>query len=211
MAQAAEQIRAPGRPKSEKKRREILRAAVDLFTEKGYDGTSVDDIASRARVSKQTVYSHFGNKETLFALAVETKCRQSGLDPELIDLDAPPAAMLLELGRRFVTLLTSPEAVRVHCVCTTNAETHPELGQLFFEHGPVQTVEVVAGYLEEQHRRKRLVVANHREAAWQFLCMLKGEAQMRAQFNLKRQSKAEQDRYIRSCVEMFLRAYAPRT
>ncbi len=211
MAQAAEKVRTPGRPKSVRKRREILRAAVELFTEKGYEGTSVDDIAQAAGVSKQTVYSHFGNKETLFALAVETKCKQSGIDPDLIDTQAPPETMLLELGRRFVGLLTSPEAVRVHCVCTTSAETYPELGRLFFEHGPLQTVEVVAGYLADQHRRKKLYVPEPGHAAWQFLCMLKGEAQMRAQFNLRRQSQEDLDAYIKSCVAMFLRAYAPRT
>lgn len=210
MAIAAEQARAPGRPKSEKKRREILRAAVDLFTENGYEGTSVDDIARRAEVSKQTVYSHFGNKETLFAIAVETKCRQSGIDPDLIDPEAPPESMLMELGRRFVSLLTSPEAVRVNCVCTSSAETHPELGRLFFEHGPLQTVEVVAGYLADQHRRKRLSVEDPKKAAWQFLCMLKGEAQMRAQFNLRPQPRKQRDSYIESCVRMFLRAYARR-
>lgn len=210
MAEAAEQIRTPGRPKSVRKRREILKAAVELFTNKGYEGTSVDDIAEAAGVSKQTVYSHFGNKETLFAIAVETKCKQSGIDPDLIDTDAPPEDMLLELGRRFVGLLTSPEAVRVHCVCTSNADTYPELGRLFFEHGPLQTVQVVAGYLADQHRRNRLAVPDPRHAAWQFLCMLKGEAQMRAQFNLKRQPPEELDAYVKSCVAMFLRAYSPR-
>ena len=172
MVRTAEHIRAPGRPKSEEKRREILRAAVELFTEKGYEGTSVDDIAQAAKVSKQTVYSHFGSKEALFGRAVSTKCRQSGIDPDLIDPDAAPGAMLLEISRRFVGLITSPEAVRVHCVCTTSAESYPELGRLFFEHGPLQTMEVVADYLTAQHKRKRLKVARPREAAWQLLGML---------------------------------------
>ena len=210
MPQTALQTRAPGRPKSVRKRREILRAAVELFTLKGYDGTSVDDIAEAASVSKQTVYSHFGNKETLFALAVETKCKQSGIDPDLIDPDAPPGEVLLEMGRRFVGLITSREAVRVHCVCTASAETHPELGRIFFEHGPEQTVDVVSDYLARENRRGRLQVDNPRDAAWQFFGMLKCEAQMRAQFNLEPQSPEEIDAYIQSCVAMFLRAYAPR-
>lgn len=204
-----EEVRAPGRPKSEEKRREILRAAVDLFTEKGYDGTSVDDIARAAGVSKQTVYSHFGSKEALFARAVSTKCRQSGIDPDLIDHEARPGDMLFELGVRFISLITSPEAVRVNCVCTSSAETHPELGRLFFEHGPVQTVEVIAEYLENQQRRGRLHIPDAMQAAWQFLGMLKCEAQMRAQFNMRLQSKSEIERHIRACVDMFLRAYAP--
>ncbi len=59
-----------GRPRSEEKRRQIMSAAMELFTSNGFEGTSVDDIAAAARVSKQTVYSHFGCKETLLGLAV---------------------------------------------------------------------------------------------------------------------------------------------
>lgn len=211
MAPAVTEVRTPGRPKSEEKRREIMRAAVELFTENGYEGTSVDDIARVAGVSKQTVYSHFGNKESLFAKAVSVKCRQSGIDPDLIDPETPPRPMLLEIARRFMALVTSPEAVRVNCVCTASAETYPNLGRLFFEHGPVQAVDVVSDYLSEQHQRRRLYVKNPKEAAWQFFGMLKCEAQMRAQFNLEPQTKSEIESYIESCVEMFLRAYAPRT
>ena len=45
-------------------------------------------------------------------------------------------------------------------------------------------------------------------AAWQFFCMLKGEAHMRAQFGLEPLDAAEEDAYIDHCVRMFLRAYA---
>lgn len=187
-----------------------MRAAIILFTEKGYEGTSVDDIAQRAGVSKQTVYSHYSNKETLFALAVEAKCRESGVGPDEIDPNIPPRTLLLDMGRRLMRLLTSPEAVRVHCVCTASADTYPELGRLFFEHGPLQTVKVFAEYLQAQNERNRLEIEDSNRAAWQFISMLKGEAQMRAHFNLKRQSEEELDAYIKSCVEVFLRAYAPR-
>lgn len=100
--------------------------------------------------------------------------------------------------------------LRVNAICTVNAETHPELGRLFFEHGPEQTVGVVADYLEVQDEKQRLSVANPRQAAWQFLCMIKAESQLRAQYNLKRQPEAELEAYIQSCIDMFLRAYAAR-
>ena len=186
-----------------------MAAAVELFARNGYEGTSVDDIASAAGVSKQTVYSHFGSKENLFGLAVSAKCKTSGIDPEAIDFDAPPEAMLPELARRFVQLVTSPEAIRVHNVCTGSAETHPELGRLFFRHGPLETVDVVAGYLEAQARAGRLRIQNPRNAAWQLLGMLKAESHMRLQFNLEPVPAEEVQDYVDNCVAMFLRAYAP--
>jgi AcrR family transcriptional regulator len=53
------------------RRREILEAAIQAFTEKGYDKTSVDDIARAADVSKGTLYWYFENKQMLFAALVQ--------------------------------------------------------------------------------------------------------------------------------------------
>ena len=52
--------------RSARKRRAIVEAATTLFLENGYRGTSMDQIAAVARVSKQTVYKHFSDKEALF-------------------------------------------------------------------------------------------------------------------------------------------------
>lgn len=180
-----------------------------LFPEKGFESTSVDDIATAAGVSKQTVYSHFGSKENLFALAVSTKCKESGIDPGAVDPDVPPEQMLPEIARRFLQLINSPEAIRVHCVCTASADSHPELGGLFFRHGPLEAVDVVEAYLAAQDRAGRLRIENPRHAAWQLLCMLKAESNMRLQFNLEPLPKRDLDRYASDCVRMFLRAYAP--
>lgn len=133
-----------GRPRSGEKRRQIMSAAMELFTSNGFEGTSVDEL----------------------------------------DLAEPPEQMLPEIASRFLQLITSPEATRVHAVCTGSADTHPELGQIYFEHGPLQTVEAVATYLEAQDKAQNLRVENPRHAAWQFLCMLKAEEQLRTQFNI---------------------------
>ena len=53
----------------ERKRDAIGRAALTLFASDGYERTSVDAIAAEAGVSKRTVYSHYGDKESLFLSA----------------------------------------------------------------------------------------------------------------------------------------------
>lgn len=50
-----------------RRRQNILDAAVDLFQERGYLGTTVDDIAERAGVTKRTVYHHMGSKEHILS------------------------------------------------------------------------------------------------------------------------------------------------
>src|SRR5580704_9434914 len=52
--------------RSDRKRRVILEAATARFLRSGYAGTSMDEIAADAAVSKQTVYKHFDDKERLF-------------------------------------------------------------------------------------------------------------------------------------------------
>ncbi len=47
-----------------------------VFAEKGYDATSVEEVAARAKVSKPVVYEHFGGKEGLYAVIVDREIRQ---------------------------------------------------------------------------------------------------------------------------------------
>ncbi|WP_260195903.1 TetR/AcrR family transcriptional regulator, partial [Actinophytocola gossypii] len=52
--------------RSARKRQAILDSARSVFLQKGYAGTSMDEVAAQATVSKQTVYKHFADKRRLF-------------------------------------------------------------------------------------------------------------------------------------------------
>jgi len=53
------------------RRAQLLDVGRALFAERGYDGTSVEEVALRAGVSKPVVYEHFGGKEGLYAVVVD--------------------------------------------------------------------------------------------------------------------------------------------
>ena len=53
------------------RREQLLEVGRSLFAEKGFDATSVEEIAARAQVSKPVVYEHFGGKEGLYAVIVD--------------------------------------------------------------------------------------------------------------------------------------------
>ena len=53
------------------RRAQLLEVSRQLFAEKGFDGTSVEEIAARAEVSKPVVYEHFGGKEGIYAVVVD--------------------------------------------------------------------------------------------------------------------------------------------
>jgi len=199
------------RSKSQIKRQQILAAATELFTEQGYAATSMDLIANYGEVSKQTVYSHFGSKDELFAAAIEQKCDSYHmLDFDLDDITDPKQA-LLTLAQRFLTMLTSKEACAVHKICAYEAISHPTLSELFYQAGPEKITTEVAELMALLNERKILSIVNSHFAALQFLNMMKGEAWMRVEFNTKHQvSKNEIDAYLLSSVELFMRGYAVR-
>ncbi|MFE7615917.1 TetR family transcriptional regulator [Streptomyces sp. NPDC057496] len=58
------------------RREQLLDIGRTLFADKGFEGTSVEEIASRAGVSKPVVYEHFGGKEGLYAVVVDREMRR---------------------------------------------------------------------------------------------------------------------------------------
>jgi len=198
-----------GRPRSEEKRQRILQSAISLFLDKGFDGTSMDEIAVLAEVSKQTVYSHFKNKAELFVAAIEGKCEFHELSLDFFDDSIPCRDMLMEIAKRFTTMLLTEDAVRLHRTCIAEAEQHNTVCQLFFDAGPSQLIEGMANYLQRQADKGQMAIGNSRHAACQFLFMVKGEAHMKACLNISTPKDYEEaDSYMRDCVEMFLNAYS---
>ena len=60
---------------SAERREQLITIARGLFAQKGYEATSVEEIAARAEVSKPVVYEHFGGKEGLYAVVVDREVR----------------------------------------------------------------------------------------------------------------------------------------
>ncbi len=100
----------------EQRRDQLVDVARGLFAEKGFEGTSVEEIAWRAEVSKPVVYEHFGGKEGLYAVVVDREVRH--LDQVIRTALTTPnasARQLIELGT--LALLEyideSPEGFRI--------------------------------------------------------------------------------------------------
>ncbi len=201
----------PGRPKDLEKRAAILDAAKDLFTTKGYEGTSMDAIAAAAGVSKLTVYSHFRDKDTLFTEAVRCKCEEQ-LPDELFnaDMKGPLRQQLLTIANAFFALISSEEALAIHRTIVANAQQSPKLGKLFWDAGPARAQDVFASFLDQETAAQQLDIPDSRRAAVQFFCLLKGELHGRLECSCARPTRGEIDEHLNATVDFFLRAYAPR-
>ncbi|AYY15662.1 TetR/AcrR family transcriptional regulator [Actinobacteria bacterium YIM 96077] len=61
---------------AKQRREQLIDIGRTLFAERGFDGTSIEEIAARARVSKPVVYEHFGGKEGIYAVVVDREMEQ---------------------------------------------------------------------------------------------------------------------------------------
>ncbi|MBW8186482.1 TetR/AcrR family transcriptional regulator [Shewanella nanhaiensis] len=194
--------------RSEQKRVQILEAAIDLFCGQGFPNTSMDEVAKKAGVSKQTVYSHFGCKDDLFVASIESKCVVHKLTEELFADPHHPEKALASFGAYFSEMIVSPEAIKVFTACVAQAETHPEISELFFNAGPEHLLNLMADYLTLVEQAGVYQFGNTRSCSVRLCLMMFGEMRMKLELGLGVEDLVEgREVYIQECVDMFLRAY----
>jgi len=200
---------APGRPKDPGKGAAILETAKRLFLALGYEGVSMDQIAAEAGVSKLTVYSHYGDKETLFAAAAKAYCDQQ-LPGSLFEPrpDLPLRERLLQIGRVFFAMVASPEAVAAHRMLSTPQMAETAVPRMFWDAGPQRVQDAFAELLRARMAAGQLAIDDVPRAASQFFAVLKGEPHMKLVLGCSPLSEAEAEAHVRASVDMFLRAYA---
>jgi TetR/AcrR family transcriptional repressor of mexJK operon len=202
---------APGRPKDLGKGAAILDAAKRLFIAQGFDGTSMDQIAAEGGVSKLTVYSHFGDKETLFAAAAKAYCDQQ-LPTSLFEArpEIPLRARLLQIAHAFFAMISSPEAVAGPRMLCTPQMAESALPQMFWEAGPKRVQDAFAELLRWRVGNGELEIDDVPRAASQFFSLLKGEPHAQLVFGCGTCCNSETEAHLAATVDLFLRAYAPR-
>lgn len=202
----------PGRPKDPGKRAAILDAAKRMFVSHGFERVSMDQIAAEAGVSKLTVYSHFGDKDRLFAEAVRAHCEQ-GMPTSLFvgEPGAPLRERLTAIGAAFFSMVMTPEAIAGHRVLCSPQVATSAMPAMFWEAGPQRVQQAFADLLQRRVASGELEIDDCALAASQFFTLLKGEPHAQAVFGYCCSGKAHNPgQHVASTVELFLRAYAAR-
>ena len=207
---SARSVRPPrGRPKDPDKRAAIMGAAKQLFSRHGLDGVSMDAVAAKAGVSKLTVYSHFQGKDALFQTAVAEKC-QEHQPPDFFDAHSPLPLRerLRAIGRGFVALVMSPEALNLYRMMAAHAGGGSKLGRLFFEAGPEKNLDRFSALLRHAHAARELKVPDARRAAGHFFMLLQGVPYMRVVVGESKSIPSKElAAHVDDVVDVFLRAY----
>jgi TetR/AcrR family transcriptional regulator, mexJK operon transcriptional repressor len=199
--------------RSARKRRAIVQAATTVFLRNGYLGTSMDEIAALAAVSKQTVYKHFADKQSLFAEIVIGMVNEISdrVYDEVVSLQdsGDIEADLRELARRQLASVMQPRLLQLRRVVISEAGRFPELGRTFYERGPGRTIAALAATFERLAGRGVLHLADPLLAAEHFNWLIMSIPLNRAMLcgDGELPAPADLDRYADAGVRVFLTAY----
>jgi AcrR family transcriptional regulator len=193
----------------EGKREAILEAARKVFMEVGFGDASMDNIANVAKVSKQTVYNHFGSKEELFEAMIRYWVDQKLVVFNETAKQGKPEDTLRTIAHQFLDHDNAEQRVSMYRILMGESPRFPELGDIFYKAGPAVVRRFLADYLADQHKRGILRVENPVLASEQFFGMLNG-CQFKAQLGIEPlPNKQAVDAYIDHAVMLMMRACSP--
>lgn len=203
-----------GGGRSARKRRAIVDAATALFLAHGYAGTSMDQVAARAAVSKQTVYKNFTDKDRLFADVVLGTTRTAaafadGIGPVLLEADDVEQA-LGELARSYLRTVMQPRVLQLRRLLISEAGRFPDLARAYYEQGPERVLAALATAFGQLTDRGGLAVDDPELAADHFAWLVLGLPLDRAMFYEDDVSAVELQRLADAAVRVFLASYGPR-
>jgi len=174
-------------PRVVRSRAAVVDAARTLFMRHGYAGTTMEDIAALAGLTKRTVYNNYGDKDALFTQIVADVLTYAesfarGLHEEFTVgvTGANLRATLDDLARRLALGIIRPEVIALRRLLIGEARSFPALAAEYFDRAPGQVLEALAIGFEHLARRRLLRVADARRAAAQFAYLVAGEPLDRA-------------------------------
>ena len=125
----------PRKRRPEERPREILEAALDLFSQNGFAATRLEDVAKRAGLSKAAIYLYFEDKSALLKGIIEAFVTSNIAQVQAVAAShqGPTAPLLREilllLGNRIQTTRL-PDLLKI---VISEARAHPEVGRLYIE------------------------------------------------------------------------------
>jgi TetR/AcrR family transcriptional repressor of mexJK operon len=192
----------------------MMTAATRLFLQKGFSGTSMDDIAAQASVSKQTVYKHFADKDQLFREIVLQMTERA--ETFVHDIESRPWSGDLEadlrgLARDQLAAVLQPELLQFRRLVIGEADRFPDLAAIYYERGPGRVLATLAALFSDLAEHGQLRIDDADVAANHYAWLVLGAQLDRSMFyGLATTSDDDLRRNGDEAVRVFLSAYAPR-
>ncbi len=189
---------------------QVLAGARDVFLRDGFDGSSVDDIARVAGVSKSTLYSYFPDKRLLVTEVARAECcRQSVMATDRIDLTGPVDLVLHDMAGQIFDFVTSDFGARIYRICVAESNRFPDLGREFYDSGPLLVRDRIIAYFTSAQSRGELAIDDPEMAAAQFQELCRADVFPRLILNMiPCATAAMKARVVDNAVRTFLARYA---
>ncbi|WP_368854264.1 TetR/AcrR family transcriptional regulator [Enterobacter ludwigii] len=199
-----------GRPVNEALGQTIVEAASELFVELGFQATTLDKVAQRAKISKLSIYRHFENKEALFSAAIVAGCHQLFAPQSLLEgVDGSVEDQLMAVGSLLLRTLLRPDVSSVEAMVMADKTNQKSLSKLHYEAGPAHVIAQIEALLRQLHQKALLNVPDPLQSARLFAALFKGsDLLIIARFDAARaEDDNEIESYCRSAVAMFIAAH----
>jgi len=185
----------------------IIAAAREAFLEKGYDGVSMDEVANRAGVAKQTVYARYASKDALFLAVVESV---QGRMLSAVSAAGPHAIRdrLHRIARELLDVVLDSSSLSLSRIALGASYRFPTLGHSIYGARIKELHAVLADIVEQAAREGCLLVDDPTVAAEQFLALIRGELHLHCLYDPSfRPSSAKIERQINAGIDCFMARY----
>lgn len=203
MKQPSNETLNPSR--GELRRQKFLDVAETLFLQKGYAGTSVNEVVKNAGGSLNTLYRYFENKLGLFEAVFHKKTEEIFMPFLSCDYwQADIETNLKNFGSALQKVALSEEGVAMNrLVVAENNDEQAQIHRIFLENGPQKAIQILASYFECEQQRGTIQLENPQLAAAQFLEMIKGPFYYRLMFG-EQIDENEMQQALLQAIDLFL-------
>ncbi len=172
--------------RTHRKRPRVMEAAREVFFEHGFENTSIDAIATAAGVSRTTVYSQFGNKETLFRAILSLEADNALEAATFVRPDgATQRQDLVTFGRQYLAFVTRPEIIAFDRLIKEEALRAPDFIRHFLAAGPERIMsQLVDMFVGAKISGLVAPQANPKMVADDFVCLLIGPLLLQDRYGL---------------------------
>jgi TetR/AcrR family transcriptional repressor of mexJK operon len=204
----------PGRPtraQADERHAQLLDRALDVFLERGYELTTMEEIFGSIGMHKNTVYSLYPGKEALFRVTIQRAIKQWIQPVEVLkaveteDLEVT----LVEIARLRMQNSVSPIALKLQRIVIAESFRFPEVTQMFWEQGVRASFEYLTDLFARRARQGEILVDEPELIAHGFMTLTVGLMTRMILVGTKIDQR-EIDKRIRVYVKLFLDGVRPR-
>lgn len=198
-------------PLADPRNEAILSAAFDVFEEKGLHGATMLEIATAAKVSKETLYARFDSKEGLFYALLAWGSQKASVDLDILteEVDHDPVQALENYAVGCLGKMMQAESIEAYRIVVSEARRMPDVARVFDEFTCQAATKMLDRVVDALHAKNVAHVSDREAFAEAFIGLLRGNLHHGVLLGIApHPGEAEVAAYARRAMKMLLAAFA---